>query len=308
MKKDELASISVKKILVISLMFVFALGIVVFAGNVKLKNVTIKFSNNYEITVLTSKTKISDILEENHITINENEFVTPDMEEEITDTNIIKISLIGQEEVKVSEVIEDINQVTIDNIVETYANITEKIIIITEEIPFETITKDVSNGDGSTVNKVIQAGKNGIREVTYKVKYQNDVEIERIELSSEIIREPINKIVQVQTKTSRSSDSRLASSSSGKSGRYKVTAYCSCISCCGKTNGVTASGVKATANHTIAAPGTFAFGTQVVINGVTYTVEDRGGAIQGNRIDIYMNSHSEALAWGVRYLDVEVLN
>ena len=43
-------------------------------------------------------------------------------------------------------------------------------------------------------------------------------------------------------------------------------------------------------------------------NGGWFVVEDRGGAIQGNRIDVYMNSHSEALAWGVRYLDVEVLN
>ena len=80
------------------------------------------------------------------------------------------------------------------------------------------------------------------------------------------------------------------------------------MQCCGKTNGITASGAKATANHTIAAPSTFAFGTKVVINGITYTVEDRGGAIQGNRIDIYMNSHQEALQWGVRYVDVEVLN
>jgi len=34
------------------------------------------------------------------------------------------------------------------------------------------------------------------------------------------------------------------------------------------------------------------------------TVEDRGGAIKGNKIDIYVNSHAEALAWGVRYLPV----
>ena len=45
----------------------------------------------------------------------------------------------------------------------------------------------------------------------------------------------------------------------------------------------------------------------MVINGRTYVVEDRGGAIQGNRIDVYMNSHAEAIAWGVRYLDVEVI-
>ena len=49
-------------------------------------------------------------------------------------------------------------------------------------------------------------------------------------------------------------------------------------------------------------------GMQKEIDGVTYTVEDRGGAIQGNRIDIYMNSHAEALAWGVKYLPVEVIN
>ena len=43
------------------------------------------------------------------------------------------------------------------------------------------------------------------------------------------------------------------------------------------------------------------------VGGYTYTVEDRGGAIQGNRIDVYMNSHAEALAWGVRYLPVTVV-
>ena len=87
-----------------------------------------------------------------------------------------------------------------------------------------------------------------------------------------------------------------------------VSAYCSCAKCCGKTNGITASGAKATANHTIAAPSTYKFGTKIEIEGMgIYTVEDRGGAIQGNRIDIYMNSHQEALAWGVRYLELEVL-
>ena len=169
----------------------------------------------------------------------------------------------------------------------------------------ETEVKEIKISD-NTVNKVIQAGKNGIKEVTYKVRYKGDVEVERIELSSKVIKEPVNKIVQIQTVTSRST-SRGAGVTTASSGRYKVTAYCSCARCCGKTNGVTASGKRATANHTVAAPSTFAFGTQMVINGKTYVVEDRGGAIQGNRIDVYMNSHAEAIAWGVRYLDVEVI-
>ena len=51
----------------------------------------------------------------------------------------------------------------------------------------------------------------------------------------------------------------------------------------------------------------FAFGTKLNIGGHTYVVEDRGGAIKGNKIDIFVNSHSEALAWGVRYLPVSVV-
>lgn len=90
-------------------------------------------------------------------------------------------------------------------------------------------------------------------------------------------------------------------------GTYKVTAYCGCSSCCGKSNGITASGTKAKAGRTIAADTSkLPFGTKVVINGHTYTVEDRGGAISGNRIDIFFNSHSEALQWGVRYCEVYV--
>ena len=85
-------------------------------------------------------------------------------------------------------------------------------------------------------------------------------------------------------------------------GTYKITGYCGCSSCCGKTDGVTASGTQATAGRTIAADTTkLPFGTKVVIDGHTYTVEDRGGAIKGNKIDVYFSSHSKALQWGVRY-------
>ena len=304
MNKQKNSHISYKKIIALSILLVVILGISVLAGNVKVNSVKIKFSNNHEITVLTSKTKVSEILEENHIMLSSDEVVTPALDEEITSANAIVISLNGQEPVQIVEGNSESVNTNIEEIAQNYTDVTEEIITVKEEIPFETITKDVSNGS-STVNKVIQAGKNGLKEVTYKVRYKGDVEVERIELSSKVIKEPVNKIVQIQTVTARSASRGGVTTAS--SGRYKVTAYCSCARCCGKTNGITASGRRATANHTVAAPSTFAFGTQMVINGKTYVVEDRGGAIQGNRIDIYMNSHSEALAWGVRYLDVEVI-
>lgn len=306
MKIDDKASISVRKIILIALIFAIILGASVLASNVKINSVKIEFSNNHEITVMTSKTNVADILKENHIILEEDETVLPKLEDEITDSNKIIISKIGEEPVEIANV-EDIS-INKDELVEDYTNITEKIITVIEEIPFETITKDVSNGSGTTTNKIIQSGRNGQKKVTYKITYKNDVEISREEISSEIIKEPVNKIVQVQTKVITSRTSSRVSGTSGQSGVYKVTAYCACSKCCGWNTGITASGKMATANHTIAAPKTFSFGTKVVINGVTYTVEDRGGAIQGNRIDIYMDTHSQALQWGVRYLYVEVLN
>ena len=87
-------------------------------------------------------------------------------------------------------------------------------------------------------------------------------------------------------------------------GQFVLTGYCPCVICCGKTNGITASGRQAVANHTIAADRRFAFGTQMIINGVVYTVDDRGGAITGNHIDIFFNTHAEALAFGKRTGDV----
>lgn len=96
-------------------------------------------------------------------------------------------------------------------------------------------------------------------------------------------------------------------------GEYLLTAYCPCPICCGKysnmTNPVTASGTTPAAGRTIAAPSNFAFGTKIMIDGVIYTVEDRGGAINGNHFDIYFNTHQEALNFGMRttaaYLVVE---
>jgi len=87
-------------------------------------------------------------------------------------------------------------------------------------------------------------------------------------------------------------------------GRFLLTGYCPCVICCGKTDKVTASGAIATSNHTIAADSRYSFGTKMIILGQVYTVEDRGGAIQGNHIDVYFDTHAEALQFGTKYADV----
>lgn len=82
-------------------------------------------------------------------------------------------------------------------------------------------------------------------------------------------------------------------------GKYTLTAYCGCSKCCGKSDGITASGNKVKANHTIAVdPKVIPLGTEVMINGKKYVAEDTGGGIKGNHIDIFFDSHSDALDFG----------
>ena len=84
---------------------------------------------------------------------------------------------------------------------------------------------------------------------------------------------------------------------------FRCTAYCPCSSCCGKSDGITATGTKATEGRTIAVdPNYIPYGTEVIIDGHKYVAGDCGGVIKGNRIDIYFDSHQEALNFGVQYL------
>ena len=311
MRREEKASISIMKIMCVSIILILISGISVMAVNTDLKDITIILQNGYEMTVLTSKSKVSDILNENNIVLNENQKTIPDVDNEISSGDTIKITDKSYNEVQIAKISEEGIETSLDQLLENYAPITEKIIVEQVVIPFETITKNTTGTTTDTTNKVVQEGKDGLKEVTYKVKYQNDVEIEKSVISEVVVQEPVDKIVQVQKKaTSRSSTLPRTSSTSSTSGGtvYKITAYCPCSKCCGKTNGRTASGTTATAGRTVAASSKFAFGTKLNIGGHIYTVEDRGGAISGNKIDIFVNSHAEALQWGVRYLNVSVVN
>jgi len=108
----------------------------------------------------------------------------------------------------------------------------------------------------------------------------------------------------------------------------QVTAYCNCQQCCGwvyskswfgkpvyasgpskgkpKTVGLTASGVMAK-RGTVAADPSIPFGTILYIPGYGYgRVEDRGGAIKGNKLDLWFPSHQKAREWGRKNLTVTI--
>lgn len=234
---DEKASISLKRILGICLIFLFISGICVFAANKQVKNVKITLSNGCEMNVVTSKTKVADILDEKHIILLPEEKVTPDENTTIgANGEIVITEKTAQEEVaelvsnetEATTTEENANELSMEMISQAYNPITEKTIVEVQSIPFETVTKNVANGASETKDQVLQEGREGKKEVTYRVKYQNDVEIERTEVSSVVLEEPVNKIVQVRAKqtTSRSSSGRTYIS--GSVAEYQAYARARC--------------------------------------------------------------------------------
>lgn len=97
-----------------------------------------------------------------------------------------------------------------------------------------------------------------------------------------------------------------------------ITHYDVCSKCCGKTDGITASGAHATPYSTVAVdPSVIPLGAVLLVDygdgaGLRrYRAEDTGGAIMGSRIDLCVGSHAEALRMGIKtatvyWLDKEV--
>lgn len=120
--------------------------------------------------------------------------------------------------------------------------------------------------------------------------------------------ETIKKVTELKpiVETSAPAKTQYTSGQGSKYiGKFKLTAYCACSKCCGQwadANATTASGTHAVQGRTVAC-NSLPFGTRIVINGNVYVVEDRGG-MANNVIDVFFNSHQEALNFGVQYADV----
>jgi len=80
---------------------------------------------------------------------------------------------------------------------------------------------------------------------------------------------------------------------------FIATAYCSCQKCCGKTDGITRMGTHVRKGVIAVDPEVIPLGTQVYIEGMGwFSAEDTGRLIKGKKIDIYMEKHEQALAFG----------
>ena len=303
----------IRKIAFVSIIFVCIFAVGVMAAKSEVNSVTIVFADDCDTTVMTSKTVVSEILEENHIILEDDEQIYPDLNSNIDLTRTITITKDIMERKIIAE---EIESVSTEQILGNYVTITEKIIIEQIEIPYETVTKDVSASGTETVNKVLQEGENGLKEVKYKVKIQDNTEIDRQVISETVIKEPVNKIIQISTKIvarslgTRYSSATVAASVQGKTPSVvtlNTSAYCA-ASCGGNTR--TASGAIASTWYTVAAGKGYPAGTIIYIpyfankpNGGWFVVQDTGGAITNNHLDVWMGSMAECLSFGRRNLE-----
>ncbi len=323
MIKNEQASLSVMRIAIITILSIFILSVGVLAASESVRNIKIVLSDNCEIDVLTTKTVVSDILEENHIVLLPEENVVPNLNSEITDNSgTIVITGSTQDAYSVVAIAEEEESVYLGQLLSAYNAITEKIVTIEEPIPFKTVTKDSSNSKEGTATIVVREGKEGLKRSTYKVKYQNDIEIGRTLVSEEILQEAVDKIVQIVNVSTRGSTSSARTTvvpeTSGNSLAERVagiepevkTLNASAYTYNPDGSARTASGANAKAWYTVAAGSGYPMGTIIYIphfasgpNGGWFIVQDRGGAITNNKVDVFMNTYNECISFGRRNLE-----
>lgn len=225
----------------------------------------------------------------------------------------------------------NVSEITLQNIISSNTVTSEKIVVEEEEIPFSVIAIGKSRSGTGTV---ISEGKNGTKEIVYKSTYVDDEIVTKNEISNAITVKPASQVVSYASKNTTTSrgnliyrtdeNSDIPVASYVKVIKMRYTAYCLCKKCCGKNPdhpayGVTASGYKITPgiNEKIVAidPSVVRLGSTVYVENLSGKADygyalaaDTGGAIKGNRIDLYIDNHAEALKVGTGYANVYVLD
>lgn len=282
----------------------------------------------------TRATTVGEFLEENDVKVGENDLVLPsedtkiknDMNIEVKEAFEINISVTGETEAyygwpgTVKETLEA-NDVEVDEddivdpdlgeqiepgITIAVKKVTVDEEIITESIKFKTnIEYDNNIEAGET--KTVQKGKNGEKEVTYTVTYEDGEEVSREMLDEKIVAEAIKEQIIVGTKGAYAAPSEGEGTINGMN-YTKVYDGVKAYSYYMGTDARGASGNICTRGTCAVDPNVIPLGTKLYIEGYGYAVaNDTGGAIKGKTVDLYMSSTSECYTWGVKYVKVYVL-
>lgn len=243
-----------------------------FYCNLYKEQITISISGK-NTKVSTFKKTVKELLNEQKIKYDSDDKIIPGLNQETKDDMDIKVVRVDIKNTKEYEV-----------------------------VPFETKIiedKDLLKG----VTKVIQDGNYGKRELSYNLVFEDDKLINKELIYKNIFVNPVAKIIKKGTKevlslTSRGDFSRI---NEYKHMNVVATAYA------GDT--ITSTGTRPKWGTIAVDPRVIPYGSKVYIPrfDMIFKAEDCGGAIKGNKIDIFMNSESQCNTWGRRSIDIYII-
>lgn len=296
--------------------------------------------------VQTFKNNVDDVLNKLGVALSESDKVTPDFNAKVEDQMTIEISrsftltirdgeevrevttthhkvrdILNEQDIKIGEL--DIVAPFIDATIYKGAHINVTRVwdeLVTEEVmvPYYTeinLTSDLDTGEV----ELVQNGENGLKEVTYQIRYENGKMMSRNYVNESILVAPVSEI-------KNKGSEEFFVTSRGLPFRYskmivcQATAYDLSYASCGKypdhpAYGITFSGTKARPGVIAVDPKVIPLGSKVYIESKDYTkdygfasAEDTGSAIKGNKVDLFIGDNKSALRYGRRYVNVYILD
>ena len=175
--------------------------------------------------------------------------------------------------------------------------VAERVETVKSEIPYQ-IVSEAADFPVGLPDKIVSRGSNGLQEQTVRLTLEDGKEVDREILGQRVVTAPTNQVVSRGTQTSVSRGGETIQFK--RAYVMRATAYCI-------PGGTTKTGASVRWGIVAVDPRVISLGENVYVEGYGKArALDTGGAIKGNRIDLYMNSQEAASSWGVRNVMVYV--
>jgi uncharacterized protein YabE (DUF348 family) len=303
------------------------------------KDITIEDIDGVK-AVSTFKNTVADVLEENNLDIKPQDRVSMDMEAELKDgINIVisrarKITIssdgrdivflttapdvksaLGEAQIQLGDkdrVLPELDTAITGDTLIAVTRVQEKIVKQEMKMDFTNQVRKTDELDKGLV-KVIKNGSPGLKELSIKVIFENGTEVKREIFEEKVLKEPVNGLLEEGTRTtfvsSRGQVTRFV-----RALKMTATAYDATFESCGKhpdhpQYGITYSGLRVRPGIVAVDPKVIPLGTYLYVEGYGEALAaDKGGAIKGNRIDLYYESPEDVAKYGKRTVKVYVLD
>lgn len=283
-----------------------------------------------KITIETKSATVSQVLQEKNISLRPEDMVTPSLETRLEEGDKIQIQrarpvtiTADQREYEVITALADpekivkeagielnsLDKVELQETTTSKQSTSLKVVRVTQEVLTEEepighgiekqSTKDLDKGN----QRVVQEGENGLKKTEVRVTYEDGKESKRKILKEEVVIQPTDEVIQVGINDTVSTS--RGSTRFEKSINVVATAYSPTDP---GVDGTTSVGAPLKKGVIAVDPDVIPYYTKVYIPGYGFArALDTGGDIQGNRIDLAMDSRSEALNYGRRNVKIYIL-